>query len=495
MNVRLVFRVLGLILLIEAALLLLPFAVSLIYLDQDGLQDGLTFLQAMVPALALGLPLSFIRVKQKNMFSRDGFVIVALSWVMFSLIGCLPFVFSGSIPRFLDAFFETVSGFTTTGASILHPKALDGMSHCLKFWRCFTNWIGGMGILVFMLALTPLTGGSSVHILRAESTGPTVEKMTPKLSSTAKHLYLIYMGITGLEMILLLIGSCFDKKMAVFDAIVTSLATAGTGGFSVWSWSMMNYSAYCQIVITVFMYLFGINFSLYYLALTGKPLQALKNEELRVFVIMILASAGAISLDLYFNAAALYGGDIGEILRHSFFQVATVSSTTGFASADFNAWPAFSKTLMVGLMFVGSCAGSTAGGMKMSRIILAFKAVKHDLHVMIHPRSVKSVRLNGKVVSDEVVNRTVRFLICYLILFAVSAVIVSLDGNDLETGFTSVAATLNNIGPGLAKVGPAGNYAGFSALSKVVLILDMLIGRLEIFPMLLLFSPSAWKGQ
>ena len=359
------------------------------------------------------------------------------------------------------------------------------MTYCMKFWRCFTNWIGGMGILVFMLALMPLTGGSSVHILRAESTGPTVEKMTPKLSVTAKHLYLIYMGITGLEMIFLLFG------MAPFDAIVTSLATAGTGGFSVWSDSMAHYSSYCQIVITVFMYLFGINFSLYYLILTGKPLQALKNEELRVFVCMVLFAIGAISVDLYLSGA--FSQNIGDILRHSAFQVATVSSTTGFATADFNTWPAFSKTLMVGLMFIGSCAGSTAGGMKMSRIILAVKAVKHDIHALVHPRAVKSVRLNGKAVSEEIVNRTVRFLICYLMIFVVSTVIVSLDGNDLETGFTAVAATLNNIGPGLSKVGPTGNYAGMTILSKVVLILDMLIGRLEIFPMLLLFSPSVWR--
>ena len=492
MNFRLIFRVLGLILLIEAALMLLPCAVAVIY----GEAMGLNFLWAILPAVAIGLPLSRIPMRQRNMFTRDGFVIVGLAWVIFSLIGCLPFVFSGTIPGFLDAFFETVSGFTTTGASILQAEALDGMAFCMRFWRCFTNWIGGMGILVFMLALMPLTGGSSVHILRAESTGPTVEKMTPKLSTTAKHLYLIYIGITAAEMLFLLGDSLFNggaDRMPVFDAIVTALATAGTGGFSVWSDSMMHYSVYCQIVITVFMYLFGINFGLYYLILTGKIKQAFKNEELRVFVCMVLIAIGVISVDLYLSGA--FGQNVGDILRHSAFQVATVSSTTGFASADFNLWPALSKTLMVGLMFIGSCAGSTAGGMKMSRIILAFKAAKQDVHALVHPRAVKSVRLNGKAVSDEVVNRTVRFLICYLMIFVVSAIVVSLDGNDLETGFTSVAATLNNIGPGLSKVGPTGNYADFSILSKIVLILDMLIGRLEVFPMLLLFSPSVWKGK
>ncbi|MBP5618692.1 MAG: TrkH family potassium uptake protein [Clostridia bacterium] len=490
MNVRLVFRVLGLILLIEAALMLLPCAVALIY----GEIMGLNFLWAILIAAAVGFPLSRIPVRQRNMFTRDGFVIVGLAWVMFSLIGCLPFVFSGTIPNFMNAFFETVSGFTTTGASILEGTVLDGMTYCMKFWRCFTNWIGGMGILVFMLALLPLTGGSSVHILRAESTGPTVEKMTPKLSSTAKHLYLIYIGITLAEMLFLLGDSIFNTgadRMPVFDAVVTAIATAGTGGFSAYSWSMMHYSTYAQIVITVFMYLFGINFGLYYLILTGKIKQALKNEELRVFVCMILCAIGVISIDLYLNG--VFGQNVGDILRHSAFQVATVSSTTGFASADFNTWPALTKTLMVALMFIGSCAGSTAGGMKMSRIILGFKAARQDIHALIHPRAIKSVRLNGKVVSDEVVNRTVRFLICYLMIFVVSAVIVSLDGNDLETGFTSVAATLNNIGPGLSKVGPTGNYAAFSDLSKAVLILDMLIGRLEVFPMLLLFSPSVWR--
>ena len=489
MNFRLVFRVLGLILLIEAALMLLPCAVALIY----GEMMGLNFVWAILIAAAIGFPLSRIPVRQRNMFARDGFVIVGLAWVMFSLIGCLPFVFSGTIPNFLNAFFETVSGFTTTGASILDGAVLDGMTYCMKFWRCFTNWIGGMGILVFMLALMPLTGGSSVHILRAESTGPTVEKMTPKLSSTAKHLYLIYIGITLAEMLFLLGDSFFNKVdgMPAFDAVVTAIATAGTGGFSAYSWSMMHYSTYAQIVITVFMYLFGINFGLYYLILTGKIKQALKNEELRVFVCMILFAICAISVNLYL--CGFYGQNVGEILRHSAFQVATVSSTTGFASTDFDLWPAFSKTLMVALMFIGSCAGSTAGGMKMSRIIIGFKAARHDIHALIHPRAVKSVRFNGKAVSEEVVNRTVRFLLCYLMIFVVSAVIVSLDGRDVVTGFTSVAATLNNIGPGLAKVGPTGNYAAFSDLSKIILVLDMLIGRLEIFPMLLLFNPSVWR--
>ncbi len=480
MNYRLVFRVIGLILLIEAALLLLPCAVALIY----GENDALYFLQPLVIALAAGLPLSRIRVKQKEMFAREGFVIVALSWVLFSLIGCLPFVFSGSIPNFIDALFETVSGFTTTGASILSD--VEGLSYSLKFWRCFIIWIGGMGILVFMLALTPLTGGSSVHILRAESTGPTVEKMTPKLSSTAKKLYFIYVGITIIEIVLL----AFD--MPLFDAVVNSLSTAGTGGFAIFNDSIGHYSPYSQTVIGIFMYVFGINFGLYYLAIIGKPLQALKNEELRVFGSIVLFSVGVITGDLMLHGAF---DSFGETLRHSFFQVGSIISTTGFSTTDFNLWPEFSKALLVLLMFFGSCAGSTAGGMKISRIIIAFKAVLHDLHAMIHPRSVKSVRLNGKVVSEEVVNRTVRFMLCYLMIFAVSVLIVSLDGNSFTTNFTAVAATLNNIGPGLDTVGPTGNFSSFSDLSTFVLTLDMLIGRLEVFPMLLLFSPRTWKGK
>ena len=480
MNDRLVFRILGLILLIESALMLLPCAVALIY----GERSGLYFLLAILASAGIGFPLSRIQVKQRGMFAREGFVIVALSWAAFSLIGCLPFVFSGTIPSFVDAFFEVVSGFTTTGASILND--VESMDFCMKFWRCFTNWIGGMGILVFMLALTPLTGGSSVHILRAESTGPTVEKMTPKLSVTAKHLYLIYIAITALEMVFL----AFD--MPIFDAIVASLATAGTGGFSIFNDSIGHYSAYAQMVVAVFMFLFGVNFSLYFLALRGQPLQALKNEELRVYLLIVALAIGAISLDLYRHGVF---SSAGEIARQSTFQVATILSTTGFSTADFNLWPSFSKSLMVFLMFLGSCAGSTAGGMKISRMILAVKAVRHDLHTMIHPRSVKSVRLNGKVVSEDVVNRTVRFLFCYLMILAVSVLIISFDGFSLTTNFTAVAATLNNIGPGLDMVGPTGNYSAFSDLSKMVLVLDMLIGRLEVFPMLLMLNFRTWKGK
>ena len=480
MNYRLVFRVTGLILLIEAALLLLPCGIALIYREND----VFCFLQPLIISIAAGLPLSRIPVKQKAMFAREGFVIVALSWVLFSLIGCLPFIISGAIPSFVDAFFETVSGFTTTGASILTD--VESLSYSLKFWRCFTNWIGGMGILVFMLALTPLTGGSSVHILRAESTGPTVEKMTPKLSTTAKRLYFIYVGITLLQIVLL----AFD--MPLFDAVVNSLATAGTGGFSIFNDSIGHYSAYSQVIIGIFMYLFGINFSLYYLAIIGKPIQSLKNEELRVFGALVLFSVSVITGDLMLHGVF---DSFGETLRHSFFQVGTIISTTGFATTDFNLWPEFSKALMVLLMFFGSCAGSTAGGMKISRIIIAFKAVLHDLHALIHPRSVKSVRLNGKVVSEDVVNRTVKFLLCYLMLFAVSVLVVSLDGKSFTTNFTAVAATLNNIGPGLDVVGPTGNFSSFSVLSKIVLTLDMLIGRLEVFPMLILLSPRTWKGR
>ncbi len=480
MNYRLVLRVIGLILLVEAALLLLPCVVSLIYAD-GGLVD---FLIPIGIALAVGLPLSRIRVKQKEMYAREGFVIVALSWVVFSLIGCLPFMISGAAPKFIDAFFETVSGFTTTGASILTD--VEVLSNSLKFWRCFTNWIGGMGILVFMLALTPLTGGSSVHILRAESTGPTVEKMTPKLSVTAKSLYFIYIGITLLEIALL----AFD--MPLYDAIVNSMSTAGTGGFALFNDSIGHYSAYSQIVIGVFVCLFGINFSLYYLAIIGKPLQALLNEELRVFICIVIFSVGAITADLMLNG---FYGSFGETLRHSFFQVGSIISTTGFSTTDFNLWPEFSRGLLVFIMFIGSCAGSTAGGMKISRIVIAFKAVLHDLHTMIHPRSVKSVRFNGKTVSEDVVNRTVRFIFCYLMIFAVSVLIVSLDEHSFTTNFTAVAATLNNIGPGLDMVGPTGNFSGFSDLSTFVLSVDMLIGRLEIFPMLLLMSPRTWRGK
>ncbi len=480
MNQKLVLKIIGLIVLIEAALMLLPTAVALIY----GEKEVLCFLAVIGINVLVGLPLSLLKIKRRTMFAREGFIVVALAWIIFSMLGALPFVLSGYIPNYIDACFETVSGFTTTGASIMTD--VEVLPYCLTFWRCFTNWIGGMGILVFMLAVTSLTGGSSVHLLRAESTGPTVEKMTPKLSSTAKHLYLIYVGITLLQIVLL----SFD--MPLFDAVTASLATAGTGGFSIYNASIGACSAYSQIIITVFMFIFAVNFGLYFLAFTGKLKQVFKNEELHVYLCIIFLSVTVITADLMSNGLF---ASFGESLRHAAFQVATVMSTTGFATTDFNLWPELSKTILVLLMFIGACAGSTAGGIKISRVIIASKAALQDIKSTVHPRSVKGIRLNGKIVGEEVVNRTVKFIMCYVIIFVLSVLIISIDNFDFTTNFTAVAATLNNIGPGLGMVGPTGNFSQFSMLSKIVLTIDMLIGRLEIYPIMILLMPKSWKAK
>lgn len=480
MNHKLILKIIGLIVLIEAAFLLLPVAVALIYNEKQVFD----FLVVIGINVLIGVPLAMLKIKRKTMFAKDGFFVVALVWIIFSALGALPFVISGYIPNYIDALFETVSGFTTTGSSIMTDVEI--LPRCLTFWRCFTNWIGGMGILVFMLALTSLTGGSSVHLLRAESTGPTVEKMTPKLSTTAKRLYLIYIGITLLEIIFL----SFD--MPLFEAITTSIANAGTGGFAIYNSSIGGYSAYSQIVVTVFMFVFAVNFGIYFLILTGKLKQVLKNEELWVYLGIIFVAISTITVNIF--SSGLFSS-FGEALRHAAFQVATVMSTTGFATTDFNLWPELSKMLLVLLMFIGACAGSTAGGMKISRIIIGVKATIQDLKLTIHPRNVKSIRLNGKPVSEDIVNRTVKFILCYIIIFVVSVLIVSFDNFDFTTSFTAVAATLNNIGPGLGKVGPTGNFSEFSALSKIVMTLDMLIGRLEIYPIMILLMPRNWKAK
>ena len=482
MTYRLVGRVIGFILLIEAALMLLPVAVSLIYAESVGKY----FLLSIGVNVALGLPLAFLKVKNQNMYAREGFVIVAISWIAVSLMGCLPFWLSGEIPHFVDAFFETVSGFTTTGASVL--SNVEALSKCMLFWRSFTHWVGGMGILVFMLAIVPATGGSLVHILRAESTGPSVEKMTPKLSATAKHLYLIYIALTAVMFVLL---KC-DPTMPAFDALVNSFGTAGTGGFAIRNTSIAGYSAYSQIVITVFMIVFGVNFNIYFLVVLGKLHQAYKNEELRAYLGIVLASIVLIVANLMHSGVFR---SLSECIRHAAFQVASIISTTGFSTVDFNLWPEFSKVILFLLMFIGSCAGSTAGGIKVSRILITVKAIKNDIYFVIHPRSVKSIRLNGKALSPEIVSHTLRFTALYVVIYVVSFLLVSLDNFDFTTSATAVAATLNNIGPGLGLAGPAGNFGGFSVLSKLIMIADMLIGRLEVMPMMILFYAGTWKKK
>lgn len=397
-----------------------------------------------------------------------------------SIFGALPFVLCGDIPSFTDALFETISGFTTTGASVL--KDVESLSRCSMFWRCFTHWIGGMGVIVFLMTVLPLTGGSWIHLLRAESPGPSVGKLVPRMRHTAGILYLIYLCMTIIEIVLLLFGG-----VNWFDAVTISFGTAGTGGFSILNSGFVTYSSYVKIVVAVFMMLFGVNFNVYFLMLNRKFVQALRCEELRYYLMIIGISTLIITLNILSIC-----GSFGKALEEAFFQVSSIITTTGFASADFNLWPQTSKTILVLLMFIGACAGSTGGGIKVSRLVILIKTIRKELASIIHPRSVKKIKMEGKPVEHEVLRSTNVFMITYVILFAFSVLLISFNGFDLTTNFTAVAATLNNIGPGLELVGPTGNFGFFSSFSKYVLMFDMLAGRLELFPMLLFFSPSTW---
>lgn len=480
MNVKIIKYFLGWVLNMEAILMLVPFATSLLYQDKNGFY----FFICIICCGCLGIAATYKKPKNTVFYAREGFVAVSLSWVILSFFGALPFYLSREIPNFEDAMFETISGFTTTGASIL--SNVEGLSHSMLMWRSFTHWIGGMGVLVFVLAVLPLAGGYNMHIMRAESPGPAVGKLVPKVRSTAKILYVIYFGMTVLEMVLLLIGG-----MPLFDAMTTSFGTAGTGGFGIKNSSIAFYdSYYLQGVITVFMILFGINFNVYYLFLIKKPKDAFRSEEARAYLGLILASV----LLIGWNVRG-YFPNVFDALHHASFQVASIITTTGFSTVDFNQWPQLSKTILVILMFVGACAGSTGGGMKVSRMLIGAKAALKELSFLIHPRSVKVLKLENKALEHSVIRSVNAYFIAYTVVFWLSVLLVSLDNMDFTTTFTSVAATLNNIGPGLNAVGPAGNFSEVSAFSKVVLMFDMLAGRLEIFPMLLLFSPATWRKQ
>ncbi len=421
------------------------------------------------------------RPKQAVFYAKDGFVSVGLSWVVLSVMGALPFVISGSIPHPVDALFETVSGFTTTGSSILSD--VEALPKCMLFWRSFTHWVGGMGVLVFMLTILPMSGGYHMNLMRAESPGPSVERFVPTVKSTAKILYGIYICLSLLELLLLLVG-----KMPMFDALTLTFGTAGTGGFGIKNDSIGSYTTYQQTVITIFMILFGVNFNVYFLFLLKKIRQGLKNEELRAYLGIIL---GAILL-ITVNIAGKFGNPF-LAFHHAAFQVGSIITTTGYSTVDFNTWPTFSKTVLVLLMLIGASAGSTGGGIKVSRIVILAKSVKKELKQYLHPHSISKIKMDGKPVEHEVVRSINVFLIAYLLIYAVSMLIVSLDNFDFTTTFTSVAATINNIGPGLDLVGPAANFGILSVPSKLVLIFDMLAGRLEIFPLLLLFVPDTWR--
>ena len=478
MNYRMIAYLLGMIILIEAAFMLLPLLVALIYAEQN----GFWFLAVALSSAALGFGLTRLKPANRNMYVKEGFVITALAWIVISLIGAVPFALSGQIPYYLDAVFETVSGFTTTGAS-LAPN-VEVLDNCMNFWRCLTHWLGGMGILVFMLALINLGGGQSNHLLRAESPGPTVSKMLPSMRKSSATLYFIYMIMTLVEILLLWAGG-----MPLFDSICHSFGTAGTGGFGVKAASIGAYdSYYLQGVIAVFMMLFGVNFNVYFFLLMRKWTTAFRNTEVWTYFGIIAASTMVITVNILGQFSGVY-----EAFHHAFFTVSSIITTTGFATVDFNLWPELSRLLLVLLMIVGACAGSTGGGVKVSRFVILYKVMAFEVRKLLHPRSVKVLTMDGKAISRETIQGVQSYMMVYFLVTVLSILLVSLDNYDFVTTVTAVEATLNNIGPGLNLVGPTGNYAFFSPLSKIILSLDMLFGRLELFPMLILLSPSTWR--
>ena len=483
MNYRLIAKYIGHIMFVEGILMLPALGIAL-YKGESAAAHSF-FATALVLILT-GLALSHIKQRNGSIFSREGFLIVALSWITMSVFGALPFYLSDSIPSLLDSIFEAVSGFTTTGASILTD--VEALPMSMLYWRSFTHWVGGMGVLVFVLAIAPAakeTGGS-IRILRAESPGPSVGKLVPKLRHTARILYLMYIFLTVIEIIFLLAG-----RMPVFDSITNAFGTAGTGGFAIKNASIAYYdSAYVDAVIGTFMFIFGVNFNIYYMLLVRDFRSVFKDTELRVYLGIAAISITLIAINTY----SMFGS-VGQTLRHSFFQVSSIMTTTGFATTNFDTWPQFSRVLLLLLMVVGSCAGSTAGGVKVARLVIFIKSLRNSVHKMLHPRSVKLLKMDGKTIDADTVAEVNAYLVIYVFILAASVLIVSIDNYSFDTSVSGVLACLNNIGPGLDVVGPVGNYSSFSFLSKLVLIADMLFGRLEIFPMLLMFAPSVWRRR
>lgn len=481
MNKKLVFSVTGRLLQALALILLLPMAVSLIYREKS----ALSFLISAVISLAIGFVLRICtRNYSKVMYAKEGFIIVALAWLSCSLIGALPFVISGEIPSFADAVFETVSGFTTTGASILTD--VEALSNGMLFWRSFTHWIGGMGVLVFIIAFVSNISDRSIHILRAEMPGPIVGKLMPRAKDTSKILYIMYICLTLVQIIMLWCGD-----MSLFESVLHSFGTAGTGGFGIKSDSVGGYSLYSRWVIAVFMLLFGINFNLYYLMIIRKFKTAFKSSELWVYLGIVAAASLLIAFDIKYR----FDYDLGRSFGHSFFQVVSVITTTGYATADFNLWPSLSKGILLILMFTGGCAGSTAGGLKLSRVVLLFKMIAKEVKTMIHPRAVATVKFEGKEVDSHTQNSVTTYFAVYIICIFILFFILSFEPFGFETNFTAAVTCFNNVGPGFGAVGPAGSFAEYSDLSKAVLSLAMLMGRLEIFPILIALIPSTWTKR
>lgn len=478
MNIKMVLNTIGKILIALGALMLLPVIVSLCYSEKC----VVSFLLSIAVSLVLGLVLTLlIKPANTNMYAKEGFAIVSGSWILMSLIGALPFFLSGEIPNYIDAVFETVSGFTTTGASIL--RDVETLSHGLIFWRSFTHWIGGMGVLVFVMAISPTATDRSLHIMRAEMPGPIIGKLVPKAKETAKILYIIYIVLTFVQIIMLLCGG-----VSLFESTVLSFGTAGTGGFSLKASGMAEYSSYVQWVITIFMLIFGVNFNLYFLILIKRFKAAVTSHELWMYLCIVLASTALIAVNI-FNES---GYSVADSIKHSAFQVSSIITTTGYATADFNLWPSFSKTVLVLLMFIGGCAGSTAGGLKVSRVIILFKSVKKEFNKLLHPRSVSTVKFEGKTLEDGTISGVTNYLAVYFICLLLLFVVLSLNGLDFETNATAAITCFNNVGPGLSLVGPFGGFYCFNGFSKVLLSFAMLLGRLEIFPILLFFTPATW---
>lgn len=482
MNYKMVGRFMSLVVITEAVFMLPAWIISII----NGEDVAATaFAISIIGSIIAGMVVLFLcRKVEIRFYAREGLVSAGLGWIIMSFVGCMPFFISGEIPAFVDAYFETVSGFTTTGASILTD--VEAMSKGMLYWRSFTHWLGGMGVMVFLLAVIPASekgSGFTMHLLRAESPGPNVGKLVPRMRQTATILYMLYIALTMICFVFLLIGD-----MSPFEAICTAYGTAGTGGFGIKNDSMASYSVYIQNVCTVFMILFGVNFTCYYMLLLGKVKDVLKDEELRLYLGLIFSSVILISI----NTRSMFHS-LGETVQQVFFQVATIITTTGFATTDFDLWPTFSKAILIILMFCGASAGSTGGGFKCGRILLLFKNLQRNLHKTLNPQKVLVVRNNGQVVSEKVLDNLNTYLIAYVMITIVSFLIICLDGKSLTTTMTSVAACFNNIGPGLDGVGPTCNYHNFSVLSKIVLIVDMLAGRLEIFPIMILLSKNTWK--
>lgn len=477
MNYSIIRYILCRVLEFEGIFLSLPCIVALIY----GEKEGYVYLATMISCFLLGFVGKQFKPKSTVFYAKEGFVTVSLSWILLSLVGAVPFVVTGEIPSYIDAVYEMSSGLTTTGASIVTD--LTVLSRCTQFWRLFSHWIGGMGVLVFILAVLPLSGSYNMHLMRAESPGPVVGKLVPKVKNTAKILYGIYILITVSEIIALLITG-----LPLYDAMTLTFSTVGTGGFGLLGDSLASYPIVTQSVITIFMILCGVNFNVYYLFLIKKPKEAFKSEEVRTYLIIILVSTLLITWNILGTFENLYLD-----FHHALLQVASIITTTGFASVDYNYWPEFSKTIIFMLTLVGACAGSTGGGFKVSRLVVLFKSIRNEISQVVHPRSVKKVHMDGKII-PEGVTRSIRvYVMIYVVVYLGSLLIISLDNFDFTTNFTAIAANLNNVGPGLNMVGPAGNYAQFSALSKIVLIIDMITGRLEFLPMLVLLNHNTWK--